>query len=409
MLSRNLRVFIVLLGLSFGLGGCATAPSDAVVHQSIEPILSYYNNLPSDHPDRLETLLSLPEHAKQLVKLEFEHYPKSVRGAQLAMWLMAPEDHDLNYDVNANLIPSQVFQQRRGNCLSFSLLLQQLAKELDLELHLNQVDLPDMWGQSNNQDLIFYRHVNALQKNRNHTRIFDLALENYRPGLPQRVLTQDQGVALLFSNLGIQFLQNNEPEKALHYLMLAASLYPNNPDMWVNLGSAYKKSQQWSMAERTYLMAFDLDDSNSLAASNLDRLYRLIKRPNKAKVYANLAQKARMRNPYIRFERARTAFAAKRYSEASKNIKHAIKLHAKDPQFFELSSRIKQAKKSYVAALKDLEKAHNLSTDEGERLRYAGKVEMVLERVKQQMLAKAERSDKSNLEKLLSDINVEYR
>jgi tetratricopeptide (TPR) repeat protein len=397
-----------LLSSILSLAGCANntkTNARLTENADLESVLSYYQQLPSDHPDRIETLLAIPEEAKSIVQRKFGRYNKSIKGTLLAQWLMNPEGHRMVYDINANLPPADVFNQRRGNCLSFTLLLLQLSKELNIDLHVNQVDLPDMWGQSDNQDLVFYRHVNAIQRTKNLTHIYDLAMQNYRQGFPQRLLNETQAVALLFSNNGIQLMQQGKFKKAFHYLKLAASLFPDNSDMWVNLGAAYKSTHQPRMAELSYLLAFDLKSSNSLAASNLDRLYRSIGEPSKAKSYAKLAQRARLKNPYVRFESAQTAFTQKRYKEASKEIKSAIKLHAEDPQFFELSSRVKKVQKKYIAALKDLDKAHQLASKDSERDRYAYKAKMVVERVKAQILANTERNDQRGLRRLQYQID----
>jgi predicted nucleic acid-binding Zn-ribbon protein len=64
-------------------------------------------------------------------------------------------------------------------------------------------------------------------------------------------------------------------------------------------------------------------------------------------------------------------------------------LHRDDPDFYELSSRIKQVTNKPISALKDLEKAHNLSQTIQQRDRYANKVKMVIARVKERQQQKA--------------------
>ncbi|MFT4636412.1 MAG: hypothetical protein ACI854_002125 [Arenicella sp.] len=107
----------------------------------------------------------------------------------MAQWLIDPNGHKLSYDINANLTPAQAFAQRRGNYLSFTLLLVELTAGLAIELKVNKVDLPDMWGQNLQHDLIFYRHVNAMFKTVCSTQIFDLAMKEYKQGLPQRLIS----------------------------------------------------------------------------------------------------------------------------------------------------------------------------------------------------------------------------
>ena len=97
-----------------------------------------------------------------------------------------------------------------------------------------------MWGQDAQDDLIFYRHVNAVYKTVASTQIFDLAMEEYKPGFPQRLISKHQATALLFSNIGIEKLKKDNIDGAIHYLTLISINVPKNPDMWINLGAAYK-------------------------------------------------------------------------------------------------------------------------------------------------------------------------
>ena len=296
---------------------------------------------------------------------------------------MSPDGHHLVYDLGANLTPSQAFAQRRGNCLSFTLLMVELGAQLGLNLQVNQVDLPDMWGQDSQNDLIFYRHVNALFKTTYSTQIFDLAMQEYKPGFPQRLISKHQATALLFSNIGIEKLKLGDIDSAIHYLSLSASTFPSNPDMWINLGAAYKHIGQLDLAEKIFLQAVAIGDKNSLAASNLERLYRTQGQTKLADRYQKLAARVRARNPYLHYQNAETAYEKKEYSQAAKSIKRAIKLHKEDPEFYELSSRIKQVKKNYMSALEDLARAHQLSSTIEERGRFANKVKMVVARVKE--------------------------
>ncbi|MBL4673164.1 MAG: hypothetical protein JKX81_12980, partial [Arenicella sp.] len=298
--------------------------------------------------------------------------------------------------LSANLTPAQAFKQGRGNCLSFTLLLIELAAELDINLRVNQVDLPDMWGQDSQNDLIFYRHVNAVFRTVHNTQIFDLAMEEYRQGFPQRLIDKRQATALLFSNIGIEHLKNDDIASALHYLNLPASVYPTNPDMWINLGAVYKHTGQLDLAEKIYLQAFNISDKNSLAASNLERLYTQQGRKIAAQRFQKLASRARARNPYLHYQNAEDAYKEKDYRRASKSIKRAIALHQDDPDFYELSSRIKQLTNKHISALKDLEKAHNLSQTIEQRTRYASKVKMVIARVKALQQQKANQSMRPN-------------
>ncbi len=378
----KLTRFTLILVLLITAAGCASTPTIESDDPFIASILNYEASLPEGHSDTTNQVFKLSSDIREKVREDFGNRGRHRSALDLAQWLMSADGHNLVYDLNANLTPNQAFEQRRGNCLSFTLLLVELASELDINLKVNQVDLPDMWGQGEHNNLIFYRHVNAIFKTTRGTQIFDLAMEEYKPGFPQKEISRREATALLFSNLGIENLKKNKIDTAIHYLSLSASVFPTNPDMWINLGATYKHLGQLDLAEKIYLQAFSISDRNNLAASNLERLYRQQERHSLADRYQKLAARMRARNPYIHFQKAEAAFKQKDYRSASKSIKRAIRLHDLDPEFFELSSRIKQVNNKYISALKDLEKAHNLSTTGEERNRYVDKVKMVAARFK---------------------------
>ena len=374
--------------------GCASTPTIESDDSLIASILNYEALLPDNHPDSSNQVFKLSDEIREKISNNFKARDRHRNISDLAHWLMAPDGHNLVYDLNANLTPAQAFEQRRGNCLSFTLLMVELASELNVDLRVNQVDLPDMWGQDSKKDLIFYRHVNAIFKTVRSTQIFDLAMEEYKPGFPQRLISKREATALLFSNIGIEQLKNDDTKSAIHYLRLSASIFPSNPDMWINLGAAYKHIGKLDIAEKVYLQAFAISDKNNLAASNLERLYRQQGRNTVADRFRKLAARTRARNPYLHYQKAEAAYKEKDYRGASKFIKRAIQLHKLDPDFYELSSRIKQVRNKHVSALKDLEKAHNLSKTIEERRRYANKIKMVIAQVKELKEKKALRDER---------------
>ncbi len=384
---------ILLFGYSL-ISACTTTPSVDEQDPFITTIINYESTLGDNHPDSFENVFFLPESLREKVRRDFTNKNKHTNASDLAYWLMSPDGRNLNYQLDANLKPVEAYEQRRGNCLSFTLLILELADELGINMQVNQVDLPDIWGQDDENDLILYRHVNAIFRSPRNTQIFDLALEDYKAGFPQRLISKRHATALLFSNIGIEHLKSGDAASALHYLRLSASVFPQNPDMWINLGAAYKYIGSYDQAEKVYLQALIGQDKNGLAASNLERLYRQQGKTILADRFEKKAANARNRNPYIHFKKAQNLFNGKSFGQAAKSIRRAIKLHDQDPEFYELSGRIKLARNNYLAALKDLETAHSLSQTAEERGRYAGKVKQVVAKVKAIQLQREERSQR---------------
>ncbi len=363
--------------------GCATDPKPVslIVNETHQEVLAYESSLAPDHPHRIQNMFVLSEEIKNDIRQRFNKGGKHFRAHQLADWLIAPDGHGMIYDLDANLSPIASFKQKRGNCLSFTILLVTLANELDIELKYNDVDLPNMWDMDEEAGLVFYRHVNAIFESAVQKQVFDLAMEEYDTGYPQRTFSERSAGALLHSNLGIQAIKEQNYSGAFHHLKLAVSIDPQRADLWINLGAAYKRDGQLKKAEEAFKIALNLNDRNSLAASNLERLYREQERHALADRYEKLAAKARLKNPYIHYNNAKNEYRDKRYMAAKKSIRRAIKLHDSDASFFELSSVINQQFKRYRSALKDLEKAFYLTQDAEDKGRYYRKVKMVAKRI----------------------------
>lgn len=372
--------------LVLGLTGCASVEKPIPHANSpwYQQILDYENTLNPEHPDRIENLLEIDVDILQLIKTQFTDKDEHTRSKKLANWLVAKDGHQMIYDIEANLSPAQAFMQQRGNCLSFTILLVSLAKAIDVELKYNDVDLPGEWSMDERAGMIFYQHINAKSQKYQTTQIFDLAIEDYEIRYPQRTISERNAVAHLHGNLGIDALKQDRIEDVFHHLKLATSMAPNDPDMWVNLGAAYKRYKYYEESEKAFKIALSISDKNSLAASNLERLYRLLGRENLAKKYNKISQRARLYNPYSQYQKAKKKLAEKKFKQAKKAIRRAIRLHDSDPTFYELSSIINQQLKNPVDAVFDLDKAVQLSVDQVERKRYASKAEVIFKLIEAQ-------------------------
>ena len=346
----------------------------------MEEILNYH----AINDDSPTPLFTISDEMRRIVQEKFGHQHKSEAVANLAQWLISEDGHNMSYDLNSNLLPIQTFEEKRGNCLSFTILLVNLAREIDIEIDYNNVDLPSIWGLEEGQDnLILFRHVNAIRKSRNTFQIFDLAIDEYDFGFPQQVISEQQAAALFNSNLAIQNLNNNKPEESLHHIKLAISLDSSNPGFWNNLGVIYKKKAQFSNAERAFLTALKVDRSNSLAAINLEQLHTDLGQTEKAKYFHKLAFKARQKNPYIHYIKAKEQVNKKHFRDAKKSITKAKKLHKQDPRFFALSSVIEQHLNNSASALKDMLKAHQLSVSNDKKQTYSKKAILLANRIKE--------------------------
>ena len=397
MRTKGLLMMISLIVLS----ACASSPQiDPVLagNEWVREVQNYRATLPIDHPDQGELVLAISDEMREIVTTQFALKGKHEATKDLAYWLLDKQGRNMSYDVNASLTPIQAFEQRRGNCLSFTLLLAALTHELGIELEFNAVDIPNTWGLDSELGMIYYRHVNGVLDAFGRRQIFDLAMDLYDPGYPQHFISKDQALALLQNNKAMALLKNGElgrehldqsesqtntwgenadnentMPQVIHAMKLAISLSPSNPDLWVNLGVVMKRAGQFQEAETAFLYSLALDKNSAPAASNLEYFYQHQGNTKQALTFKKRAERARLRNPYYHYQLALEKYQKEHFGKALKSTNRAIHLHREDPRFYELKSLISQHQNNYSAAYKNLEKAYALASGEKQRGKYASK------------------------------------
>ena len=310
----------------------------------------------------------------------FAKQPRHRAARNLARWLIDEDGHDMQYDVLANYTPLQAFENRRGNCLSFTILLRVLAKELDINIEINEVDIPNTWSMDEQLGMVYYRHINATLDTIGTRQIFDLAMERYYAGYPQKFISEEHALALLHNNRAMDLLGLNDPQRAMHNIKLAISLNRNNADIWTNFGVLMKRDGQLDRAKFGFLRALELDKYNIPGASNLERLYREQGEFAKANRLKKQAERARLTNPYHHYQLALQEYKKQRYTKAKRAANRAITIHNMDPRFYELKSLIAQKQLRYNVALKSLKKAVTLASTDEQRGKYLSKARLVSQR-----------------------------
>jgi len=334
--------------------------------------IHYQSTLPPNHAESAQNTLGISEQIKSDMRARFGHLSKQEAAYALANWVVAKDGFNLEYDVDSNLKPDVAYQQRRGNCLSYSLLLTQLADALGIKFAVNSVDIPDTWSMEDDT-LFFYRHVNVVYKAPARDQIFDLTPGAYDSRYPQKAMNEQQALALFHNNRALDFYRTGNYSKATHLIKLAVSLSPDNPDIWTNVGAILKRTNSLAQAQDALQFALSLDAGHVVAASQLERLYRKQGDLKNAAKYSALATRARANNPYYLFRRAKKQLLKQDYNQAQELIKRAIKKHRHDPRFFALRGVIENKLNNFKAAQKSFKKASKLELNLEQKQQYANK------------------------------------
>lgn len=316
------------------LSGCAALPSpdaplDVSAPLSGTAILGEPVDL-AQLPDR--DLLSLtPEIRQQLARIAPHRSPD----ARLAGLIRAFDEQafHVNYEADATLTAAETFDQQRGNCLAFTLMMVAMARELGADAYFNEVDVPPVWSSEEEQTFVVYRHINMVSENRRGRRVVDFNLEAYDPLYDQRRLDDREAFAQYYSNRGVELMQEGDVERAFLHLRKAVDLKPGSADLWANLGALYSRAGHRAEAEASYRQALLLNAGHLVSISNLERLYRAEGKIQLADAYAARARYHRERNPFFLYYQAREAYENGEYAVAKKQLKRALRQYEDDHRF----------------------------------------------------------------------------
>ncbi len=402
---------LVLTLLAFMVGGCASLSNElgSSAWTSNAPgqpdllreVVAYPHSVPVNERISFAELKRITPQMREAVQALFPNRDAVLditAADRLAEWIIDPDGLGVVYDVNANLTPAQVFEEKRANCLSFTLFLRALAAEIDIKIQINEVDIPANWGMNYEQNLVFYRHVNGIRLRGPRRQIFDLALDQFRFDYPQRRISESHAYAQLMSNRAIDAFRAEDYIRANHLIKLAIAEYTEDPNLWVNYGVFNERLGDPNKAMAIYLHALKIDDSTLVAITNLARVYEQFGRLKESSILQRRATEIRQQNPYHHY------FLAKEYLEqgdsrlARRHINKALSMYNEDARFYELRSRTWQLSQRHAKALQDMLKAYELAQHSDERFHFKNKAAFIAQQANREFKEKRARNVQTMLE-----------
>jgi Flp pilus assembly protein TadD len=235
---------------------------------------------------------------------------------------------------------AETFRLRRGNCLSFSNLFVALAREVGLDAAFQEVDLPPDWA-LDNEVFVLNRHVNVrLGLGSLGERVVDLNIDDYRSRADTRVIPDARARAHFFNNVGVERLQAGDTAGALACFRTALTEGDRRfSPAWTNLGTLYLRAGLPAAAEAAYRQALAADRGDTVAMSNLARLYEVQGDAEQAAAFRRQVARHRNQNPYYRYQLARRAFAAADFEAAVRHLKAAVRRKPDEASFCRLLGR----------------------------------------------------------------------
>lgn len=302
---------------------------------------------------------------------------RATRLRQLGRAVIRGRDFHLKYDETTRTA-ALTFQDRRGNCLSFSNMFVAMARATGLDARFQEVYSPPDWS-FRADTFVLNRHVNVLvDLGQDGEHVVDFNMEDFRTSYDRREIRDERALAHFYNNLAVERMQAGEAAAALGYFRRAARHDPSFSPAWTNLGILYHRSGHVSHAEAAHLQALQADSTDLVAMSNLAGLYERQGERSLAAEYRKRASDHRSRNPYYRFQLAREAFQAGRYDAAIGYLHEAIDRKKNEDQFYFLLGLCWLKKGDPQAARRWVARAEAVAATDSLKRRYASKMDILL-------------------------------
>ncbi len=270
----------------------------------------------------------------------------------------------LDYDPNRTYTAIETFQNRQGNCLSFSILFTALAREANLDVTFQMVDIPPSF-RVDGEMILLNNHINVLVKgirsDVNFLRDYavDFNTAEYNGNYDTIIVTDNYAIALYYSNVAVESMQAGNSKNAFRYLKKGIEMDPAIAGLWVNLGALYSRYEHYNMAEQAYQQALSIQPSHKSALVNLASTLHYLGREEESEYYLKKVAYYRDHNPYYHYIQAQTAFQQNELEDALAYLAEAIRLKRDEHQFYFLRGRVHYEMKAYDLAARDYRKARD--------------------------------------------------
>ena len=297
--------------------------------------------------------------------------PGLVRQARLNALLDSIFDSDgldITYGNSRTRTAVETFEERSGNCLSFTMMFVSMARHLGLSAYFREVDEVTSWDERGGV-VVTERHMFAEVEADNGVVQVDFLRGAGKLYRSTRRIDTPRVYAHFYSNLGVESLTAGRPAESVPLFERALEHDAEFSQALVNLGVAYRRLGRPDRAEATFRQALEVDPGEVAAASNLASLYLARGRRAEAEPLLDRVAGHLRRNPFHHFRQGLRASRAGDWEGALGYVREAIRRRPEEAAFHVELARIQSHLGREDQARSSLERALALAEDEEEELR----------------------------------------
>ena len=221
---------------------------------------------------------------------------------------------------------------------------------------------------------VLRRHVNVFVrltgKGKSMDRMGDRVVDFDDEGGPmaslETIINDDRALAHFYNNWAVDSLEAGNLDLAFAYARKA--IVDGDTEFspaWGLIGVLYRRVERLDLAEAAQLRALQAEPSDTVAMSNLERLYAGQGRNELAEYYRDQVLGHRLKNPYFRLEKAREAYRDEDYRTAVGHLKRAIAMKDDESEFYFLLRDSYYQLGDISRARKNHARAHKLLEEQG--------------------------------------------
>lgn len=290
-----------------GLVGCASAP-DVLLLSPVpwhDEAFAYDAGLVTVAPQDLFRLdPQLQQKLRDPAKRQLST-PKRLR--YLLGLLYGEEMKPFPYSPGHSTVAAETWRQRRGDCLSLTVLAYAMAREINLVAQIQEVPVPVLFDRHGGVDFL-NQHVNLLFRRSGPLNWIEGRLQaddtivDFEPQIGSnregRALSENAILSRYYNNIAVEHLANDRQTLAYAYFKAAILVEPEYSSSYANLALLYRRAGQPADAEALLRRAIAQNSEDTVALSSLHQLLLVQGRPAEAEKYARLLQASRDKDPY---------------------------------------------------------------------------------------------------------------
>lgn len=355
-LSRVLLLPLLAAGLLLP-NACSTAAHQEMTWR--QQVLAAGLN-PESLPNPLETSQEMREVAEEVT------IPGSDPREQLAQiqsYLFDEARFPFEYDARGTHTARQVFELRKGNCVSFTNLFIALGRTLGIPLRPALIERGEV--EKEGDLVVINTHLVALYAHDDGITMYDFAQEREEPIKGLSILDDLWLTSIFLNNQGVDALRKGEHGEAVRQLGLAARLTPEFTAALGNLGVAYRQAGDPERALATYRRALEIEPGAPTILNNLASLYRSLGREAEARAALQAADLSGA-SPFMLVTRGDLELTQGNPRKALKLYKRARRSDPQLPAPWLAIARYHLRQDDLSAARKALERAVELAPEDQE-------------------------------------------